>query len=86
MINSMLLSDATARSSARVAAAHNGRHMLLVERVNFMHLITEQPGNDAACARTEDQIKALADWLPDHRLDFFQHSQRVKALSSPAIQ
>jgi hypothetical protein len=31
--------------------------MLLVERVNFMHPITEQPGNDAACARTEDQIK-----------------------------
>ena len=57
------------------------RRAELVER-----LYAEQPGNDAACARTEDQIKALADWLPDHRLDFFQHSQRVKALSSPAIQ
>jgi hypothetical protein len=37
-------------------------------------------------ARAEDQVKALVEAAPDHRLDLSQNSESVKSLGPAAVE
>src|SRR5579872_6316023 len=70
------------------ALTHNHRHMLLVQRVNLIHRVTERQerGDDRSRTRPENQVEPLAQWLSQHRFDLLEHAESVEALSAAAVQ